>query len=163
MSDADTSELMSWRDGDIYFWSWKQPAEHMPYHCCARKAIVRGKYLVDTFWSSPSDGRSWTQEQALERLHLEYKGNFDELEHVQDYLAQYYEPADLVNLNHPNSSRDNLHLRKAAKRSKEKMLAAANYKIERSISEISMAEDRIKRLEAEKIKINDGKLDEVCL
>ena len=67
---------ISWREGDIDFWSWKKPSDHMPYHCFACKAVVRGKYLCDIFWSSPNDGRSWTKEQALERLNLEYKGNF---------------------------------------------------------------------------------------
>jgi hypothetical protein len=56
------------------------------------------------------------------------------LERAKEYQADYYDDADIVNLNHSNSSRDNFYLRKGAKKSQAKMLEVARRNLERSQS-----------------------------
>lgn len=51
--------IKSWKDGDIYRWSWTDDEYDKRrleiqfgtlYWCCSRIGIVKGDYLVDTYW-----------------------------------------------------------------------------------------------------------------
>lgn len=137
------------REGDIYRWSYREPgdnAQYGRYHCCSRIAIVnKGGMLRDTFWSSGGDGR-WFGIDDLPKLELTYLGNIVDLERHPEWQAEYYDDADIVNLNHSNSTRDNFYIRKGAKRSPAKMLASARHRLERAESAKRLAEWDIERL-----------------
>lgn len=146
--------------GDIFRWSFKEPPEHMPYHCCSCIAEFDGTRLRDTYWHSASDGRSWTPEEARERLVLTFVANREDLESYGPGAHDYYAPENVVDLRHPNNgSRDQVYIRKGAKRCAAVMRQTLHYTIERSESEIDMATRRIEECGALLDKINAGDLD----
>lgn len=153
--------MLSWEEGDIYFWSWKGPSANMAYHCLSRKAVVIKTSailaLVDTYWGGGGGGgggyRMWSEENAKCHLILEFKGNKKDLVPIQPYWIDYYEPEDIVDMRHSNKSSAEVYRRKDAKRSKERMLdqiAKRRNELARNIesinwrmSDLSQAEDRI--------------------
>lgn len=154
--DAETITL---REGDIYRWSYSEPGddrEYGRYHCCSRIAVVKGDRLWDTYWSSTfGDGRSFGL-RDLERLELTFVANFADLEKADEGQADYYDDADIVNLNHSNSTRGNFYLRKGAKRSAAKMLEIARYRLEREEAAERSAVQAQDRLRAAITKIEAG-------
>lgn len=156
MSDTMT-EL---REGDIYRWSYRDSSDNR-YHCCSRIAVVKNGMLRDTYWqvgNSFSDGR-WFGIGALPALDLKFIGNFSELEAAQEYQADYYDDADIVDLNHANSTRGNFYLRKGAIRSQKKMLESARQRLQKSLDEEQMAAWRSERLRASIARIEAGDMD----
>jgi hypothetical protein len=152
------------KEGDIYRWNYREPGDdrnYGRYHCCSRIAIAdaRGR-LRDTYWSSGSDGRVFV-EADLPKLDLTYLGNLSDLEKAPEWQADYYDDADIVNLNHSNSSRDNFYLRKGAQRSRAKMLERARYKLEQSESAERSAAWASERLRSAIAKIEAGEIADV--
>jgi hypothetical protein len=139
------------KDGDIFRWRYKdEKPEHLGayrrYHCKSQIAVAKDGQLVDTFWGgSASDSAWWTYAEAETGLVLTHLGNFSELEKKPEYMAAYYDAADIVNLNHSNSSRDNFYTRKGAQRSKDKMRATLAERIATTEREISFRQDRLER------------------
>lgn len=151
------SEFLPLREGDIYFWHWKPHVDrYMPYHCKSQKAIV-DKYgqLVDTFWSSATDGSVL----RLEDIETVFQGNEGELRQIKSYEVDYYEPEDVVSMQHSNNSGAPIYVKPGAERSKSRILEYLNYKRERAESEIRMAQDRIERIDAALADVNAGKLE----
>lgn len=104
------------KKGDIYRWSFKNPPEHMPYHCCSQIAEFDGVILRDTYWHDHTSGRSWRPEET-EALELTFVANREDLESYGVDAHDYYAPEDVVDLRHPNNgSRDQVYIRKGAKR-----------------------------------------------
>lgn len=123
-------------EGDIYRWHYrdvKKDGGIYGYHCCSCIGVVERGRLRDTYWGSCSDSRTFDLDD-LAKLELERVGNFSELDKAPEYQADYYDDADIVNLNHLNSTRGNFYLRKGAVRSQEKMLQVARENLERSRS-----------------------------
>ena len=152
------------REGDIFRWSYRESGDDSRwgrYHCCSLIAIVddRGR-LRDTFWSSGSDGRIFT-ERDLPALKLTYLGNLADLEKVPEYLTDYYDDADIVNLNHANSSRGNFYIRKGAVRSQKKMLEVAKAKLQESIANEQSAARRSLALVDAIERIKSGEIQNV--
>jgi hypothetical protein len=147
------------KEGDIYRWWFKKPRDHMPYHCCSQIAVMRKGVLKDTYWSELSDGRNWTPEGAEAELELEFVANFDEIESTREDVRSYYDEADIVDLGHANNNRrEHMYLRKGAKRSAAVMRETLQHAIERSESEIRMAQSRIDRAREQLAKIDSGDL-----
>src|SRR3546814_12177318 len=79
------------RDGDIYFWSWKDAGERfMPYHCCACIAVVGGGVLRDTFWTATSDNRVITDDVA----HLTHQGNVQDMPTIPAGAIDFSRPEE---------------------------------------------------------------------
>jgi hypothetical protein len=162
-----------WREGDVFFWRYQNETGDytQKYWCCARKAIVRGDFLGDIYWSYidghtvsfHSGSRWWSRADAEKLLTLDFKGNLDEFDVIADYDRSMYDDADILDLRHSNSSKKQVYLRKGAKRSQAAMLAEVNYKIEKAESEIRSANWQLERLSKEKAKIEAGELDGVRL
>lgn len=153
------------KEGDIFRWSYREPGDDRDYgryHCCSRIAVMTKGRLIDTFWGSMSDARSFGIDD-LPRLELTYLGNFADLEKTDEWKAEYYDDADIVNLNHSNSSRNNFYLRKGAKRSQAKMLEVAHYKLDRAESKKRSAEHDAERLRETIAKIEAGAIEDVRL
>lgn len=157
------AETITLRDGDVYRWSYREPGDDRTYgryHCCSRIAVVYRGRLRDTFWqigTSFDNGRSF-DESDLAKLELTFLANMDDLVKANEYEAVYYDDADIVDLNHSNSSRDNFYLRKGAARSQKKMLESAKYKLEQYLSEERMARNRAEVIRASIAKIEAGDL-----
>lgn len=160
--NALRSDAEPLREGNIYRWSYREPGDNGQYgryHCCSNIAIVAANgRLHDTFWSCGSDGR-WFDVDDLPKLELTYLGNMADLDRHPEWQADYYDDADIVNLNHSNSTRDNFYLRKGAKRSAAKMLASARYKLEQVESKKRSAEWDIERLTKVIAQIKSGEID----
>jgi hypothetical protein len=150
------------REGDVYRWRYRAPGDDRAYgryHCCSCIAIVdKDGNLRDTFWASGSDGRRFRPED-LPLLELTRLANLSELEKAGEHEADYYDDADIVDLNHSNSSRGNFYLRKGAKRSAAKMLESARHKLERAVSDEKMAAQRAALLRVTIAKIEAGSTD----
>lgn len=151
------------KDGDIFRWSYREPVDYNRYHCCSRIAVATRGRLLDTFWSGSYDGARSFGPDDFPRLDLTYLGNFADLEKTPEWEADYYADADIVNLNHSNSTRDNFYIRKGAKRSAAKMLEVARRKLEESESKKRMAESAIERLHETIAKIETGEIEGVYL
>ncbi|RZN19498.1 hypothetical protein [Bradyrhizobium sp. Leo121] len=135
--DADL-KIDAMREGDIFRWSYRNPnASHgvySGYHCCSRIAVFTNGLLRDTYWGLGCiDGR-WFSGDAIRALDLEFVGNFADLKPANEHMADYFDDADIVDLNHSNSTRGNFYLRKGAVRSKAKMLEVARYRLDQSLS-----------------------------
>lgn len=156
-----TAVMEKLREGDVYRWYYREPGDDRSYgryHCCSNIAIVKGGVLCDTYWSFGSDGRRFGPERLTE-LNLERLGNLDGLIKAPEWQADYYHDADIVNLNHSNSSKGNFYLRFGAVRNTEKMLASAKHKLERAESDKRMAEWSIERLNEAIAKIKAGETE----
>jgi len=117
--------------------------------------------LRDTYWSMGND-EAWSYEAAQAKLRLVYVGNFADLNKSDEGKAEYYDEADCVDLNHPNSTHGNFYLRKGAKRSRTKMLEVAVYKKERAENEMKYRAQDVARLSDVVDRINSGAdLDDV--
>ncbi len=147
-------------EGDIYFWRYADEVGRVAsylYHCKSRKAVVVGGRLIDTFWSSSSDGT------VLEpsRVVLEFKGNKSDLRPIREWEVKYYDEGDVVDMRHSNSSRAEIYVKATARRSRPAMLAhIANMKQEQE-SIIRGAQYRLELLEKSVGDVEAGKLDEV--
>lgn len=115
---------MDYKKDDIVFWHYSETyfaslRGYSPYHCRSQIAVFDGKKFVDTFWHYGSDNFCFGPEKIGSDIIVEYVGNLADLEKQNvrsDCLRQYYDPKDIVNLNHPNNTSGNLYLRKGAKR-----------------------------------------------
>jgi len=156
-------------EGDIFRWHYSDPKTNFgawgDHHCCSRIAVVQDGVLRDTYWLH------WSQDQGkwlgtgsgrtfglndLSRLKLAFVANHADLVPAKEYDANYYDDADIVDLNHSNDTRGNFYLRKGAVRSQAKMLSAARAKLERSESDKRDAEWRSERLRESIAKIEAG-------
>lgn len=158
------------KDGDIYRWRYKdeKPDDLGPwlrYHCKSQIAIANNGRLTDTFWFSNSEySASWKYDEVPERLVLNFLGNLGDLDHKPEYMFEYYDEADCVDLNHSNSSKGNFYILKGAKRSEAKMREIINQKIKEEMGKIRCAQSHIECLEKSLSDICAGKpLDGIYL
>jgi hypothetical protein len=115
----------TWRDGDIVKWWFTEDElkklrhgnnNGTTYWCCSQIAVFKDERFWDTFWHARE--KCFLPEEIGKKYLVEFIGNFDELEKQDcDYydLIKIYDRNDIVNLNHSNSSKGNLYLRKGAK------------------------------------------------
>jgi hypothetical protein len=148
-------------EGDVFRWGYRESGDDGRwgrYHCCSGIAVVHGGILRDTYWQigpSFSEGRSFRVDD-LQKIDLTRLGNMTELERVPEYQADYYDDADIVDLNHSNSPRGNFYLRKGSVRSQAKMLEVAKYKLEQSESAERSAASKSERLREAVARIANG-------
>lgn len=148
------------REGDVFRWHYREPGEAQQYgryHCCSQIGIVKNGRLTDTFWFG-GDNRSFGPD-SIAALNLTPLGNLADYEKAREYQAEYYDDADIMNLNHSNSTRDNFYLRKGAVRSAAKMLEVAKCKLERSETDERSAVRRQEELRATIARIEAGETD----
>lgn len=145
------------KEGDIFRWSYKEPIGSYAYYCKSRIAIFNGEYLVDTFWHSSSDDIYWTEEDATIKLDLVYVENMNNLEHMPyEHAVKNYEPEDIINLNHSNSSSGNVYKKSKAVYSKTAMLKYVENEILEKKREIENAGRMIMLLEKQRKEIETG-------
>jgi hypothetical protein len=154
---------VEFKEGDIFRWSYNKDTDGLSYWARSRIAIFRNGRLRDTYWMhdlealfSYSEGHSWSIDEAASDLDLLFVANISDLERQSYDKSELYDDADVVNLNHANSPTGNWYLRKGAQRSREKALATARYKRERSISEMVSAADDVRRMDRMISQIENG-------
>lgn len=148
------------RDGDIYFWRWKDDIDrYMPYHCCSQKAIVKNGVMVDTFWGQSVSNKVLRPDEVVS----EFKGNVDEMMEIRHYETDCYRREDIIDMRHSNDSRAPIYVKRGTPRDQKTMKEAIEYRIEKRRSEIHSAEWAIERLQQDLEKVNAGQLDDVFL
>lgn len=151
------SDQCQMKEGDIFHWSYRDPnvdnRAYGSYHCCSRIAVFRSGLLRDTFWNCGSDGR-WFKPEDFPKLELTFVANFSDIESAPEYQADYYDDADIVNLNHSNSTRGNFYLRKGAVRSQKKQLEVCRRKLEQSLRD-----ERVAALQSEQLRATISRLE----
>jgi len=156
-------------DGDIFRWKYKDEkvgdrSVYGRYHCKSQIAIAKNGWLIDTFWRGSGDATARTYAEAQRDWDLTFLANMSALRCVPEYMADYYADADIVDLNHSNSSRGNFYVRKDAKRCKEKMLAALVAKIAEKEREASWAQRQLIETREKHAAIESGAdVDEIYL
>lgn len=149
------------RDGDIYFWRYaNELGDHsMTYHCKSGKAVATNGRLVDTFWSTPSDGYVVDPSRCV----LTFKGNKDELRQIREWEVKYYNEDDVVDMRHSNSSRAEIYVKASAKRCRDAMLTHIAAMRSEQESVIRSANYRLELLARSEDDVRNGKLDEVSI
>lgn len=161
---------MKFNEGDLFRWSYNA-AEYEKrsdsrnagtlYWCVSRIFRFNGDVLVDTYWHS-GNNKTWTPERAEEQLNLTFLANEADL--VKTNYPEYYDSEDIVNLNHPNSSKGNIYVKKTASRSKDAMLEHAKKQLSDAEYEKRYAERSIERFNEKIQEISEsGNLDEVWI
>lgn len=147
------------REGDIFRWSYRDPTTDDrrwgSYHCCSRIGIVKRGRLCDTYWSFGNDGRAFDPED-LPKLELTFLANLADLDKAEEWKADYYDDADIVDLNHSNATRGNFYLRKGAVRSAAKMLDVARHKMEKCLREAAWQARRAEEMKVVIAKVEAG-------
>ena len=150
------------KDGDVYRWLYRDPKTdnraYGSYHCCSRFAIVHQGRLYDTYWmigQSFNGGRSFGADDLV-KLELTRLGNLADLEKAREYQADYYNDADIVDLNHANSTRGNFYLRKGSVRSQARMLETARHNLEHALADERNAVRRSEELRTTIARIEAG-------
>lgn len=152
-------------EGDIFRWSWKKDSPRREqckgtgtlYWCMSRIAVCRNGRLTDTYWSSG--------EKVIDvgEVDLTFIANFDGLEKIDEWKALYYSEKDIVNLNHSNSSRDNIYRRKNSQKCPERIREHLQRKIEDANHEIDCQKRVITRAEEQLALLESGKIDDVYI
>lgn len=151
------------RSGDIFRWQWREGV-NASYWCKSMIAIVTNRGdLRDTYWGLRVSDDFSIDERNIDLVHLTFVANLDDLDRRPEYEGVYFDDADIVNLNHANSTRDNFYIRKGAKRSLAKMREVALYKLEKAKSDKCQAEWDIERLTKDLVSIEAGNIEEVRL
>ena len=144
------------KEGDIFNWSYNEPMGAYAYHCKSNIAIFNGEYLVDTFWHG-YENSSWTEEDAVIKLDLVYIENMNNLKHMPyEHEVKNYDPEDIINLNHSNSTKGNLYKKSKAVYSKTAMLKYVEDEILGKKREIENAERMITLLEKQRKEIESN-------
>ncbi len=149
------------KDGDIYFWRYADGANigPSPYHCKSCKAVVVGGRLIDTFWSSPSDGSVIDPSRVV----LDFKGNKADLRIVRTWELPYYDEADIVDMRHANSSREECYVKSTSLRSRDAMLVhIANMRREQE-GAIRSAQYKLDLLRQSEDDVMAGRLDAISV
>ena len=156
---------------DIYRWRYTESClkklNHgsnggTTYWCCSQIVVCKeteaGLRLYDTYWSHDPK----IIDPTGKNIALEYIGNFDELEKFTGDI-NHYNPNDLVDLNHPNSSRGNLYIKKGAKKCLETIRAHIQRKIEEKEYEAKSAAQDVIRYKKALDELTENNLDKVWI
>lgn len=146
------------RQNDVYRWTWKEGCKPI-IGCYANLAVFHNEKLRDTYWYD------WAVASVvdLEKVDLTLLGNLDDYEVMRHWDLPYYDPADIIDMNHRNNSRGPIYLRKGAGRSQEWMLTRAEEKFAAAQRAKDSAERDISTLQDVLKQIRSGNLEEVYL
>lgn len=146
------------RDNDVFRWHWKEGCKPMIGQY-AHLAVFHNGHLRDTYWldwphAVPVD---------LEKVNLFLLGNIDDCEVIQRWDRSYYDPDEIIDMNHWNNSNGPIYLKKGAARSQKWMLARAEEKFADAQRAKESAERDVARLQDVLKQIRAGDLTEVSL
>lgn len=152
---------------DVFHATWKDSSKSN--HCFEGLLVAeqwdRGIVLVDTYWNS--ENKWFTPEQAEVQLNLTYYCNLDdyELKNVPN-AGKYYDKGDYIYMHSQHACVEScryFYLKKGAIKSKDKMIASLNEKIEEAKREISSANSTIEWALKDIEKIENGQLENIYI
>lgn len=160
---SDERRPIAMKNGDIYFWRWKDDKRHADcapfrsYHCYSRKAVVRDGALYDTYWS---DHRN---PLTMDDVIITYQGNPDRMAAISEGDANYYRSEDLVDMRHGNSSSAKIYVKTGVQRNPAVMREYLEHEIEKAESSIRVAQRHIELLDDAISLLDNGHFDLVRL
>ena len=145
------------RDGDIYRWRYNRETLQTPafvesancgtlYWCNSRIAIWNEKKerLIDTYWGSTIDNKSFTIQEIEEKIDLTFVANINDLVPCHPSEFDRYANDDCINISHSNSMRGGFYIRKGARESISKKIAVLESQIADHKSKVSYHKDQLK-------------------
>lgn len=128
------------REHDVYRWHWKDGKASI-VGCYAHLAVVKDGVLRDTYW------HDWhlTSRIEPEKVDLTLLGNIDDCEVIRVWDVPYYDPADIIDMNHSNNSRAPIYLKRGAVKSQKWMLSRAEHNLSEARRKKDQAECDIKK------------------
>ncbi|MDR3551249.1 MAG: hypothetical protein P4L31_07590 [Candidatus Babeliales bacterium] len=121
--------------------------------------------LVDTFWNS--ENKWWTLEDVENELNLTYYCNLDDYDLKNIPNAQkFYDKTDYIYMHSQHACVEScryFYLKKGATKSKDKMIASLNEKIEEAKCKISSANSTIEWALKDIKKIENGELENIYI
>ena len=155
---------ISLKDGDIYFWSFKEVdldrGYEFTYWCKSRKAVVWDGRIIDTYWNTLGSDDYIVHPNEV---NLEYQGNTNEMTVIDRWETEYYTPDNIVSMAHPNNSGGPIYLKPGSKKNVKVMTEYLKRKIDEANSEIRSRTREIQRVKDKLILLGNGKIDEVHL
>lgn len=150
------------REGDIYRWKWADPecdncAPYGDYHCKSQIAVFEGGKLFDTFWGSGPTDNSYLQKKDVV---LTLLGNRNDFEVLSD-REEFYDPADLIVMRHPNNNRAKTLVKRGASRSKKKMQEVLRDKKAEAEQRIRSAESVLLHLAVAEYNLENGDISKI--
>lgn len=141
----------------VYFWHYKNPPEHMPYHCRSCKARVVNGELYDTFWGDYVGDRSPLR---LDEILVLYKGDEKTMQPITKDQIPFYLPEDVVDMRHSNSTLEKIYVKAGANRNKEAMLDYFRGILREKRREIEYRVRDIERIAVTISRIDAGEINE---
>ncbi len=140
------------KNGDIYFWSWKNPPGDFPYYGKSRKAVVIDDELRDNllYFLVP-----------LDQVEIEYKGNINELETIPPKKVHYYRKIDVVDMRSSTGEQHPVYIQPGAKRDPQAMCNHIYGMINKGLEQIEAIKRKNRLLERDVRAIGDGRLEDV--
>jgi hypothetical protein len=184
----DAAETIPVKEGDVFRFAFNEAelAARKPYdprHCFDGQlvAVNRGGKIVlrDTYWAhwngrtnwsdqyneanqfgwAGSDGRAFTEQQALAKGVLEFRFNLADIETASADVASYYDDADWFDISYQHGCYKRFVLKKGAKRSQAKMAGVIGEKLREARLKLEWISSQIDRLSEIQQKIEAGDLD----
>lgn len=142
------------RENDVYRWQWKEGRKPI-IGCYANLAVYGDGALRDTYW------HDWkTQSNIdLDRVEMTLLGNIDDYDKIDRWQIVYYDPSDILDMAHANSTNAPIYLRRTATKSQAWMLARAEEAFAEAQRAKSRAERDISELQDKLKKIRSGDLE----
>jgi len=132
-------------------------------HCFDGQLLVKagsnGLILVDTYWGSGMESKTFTLERALDVGVLNFVCNLDDVEEVCEGERFYYEEEDFFNISSHHGYSKKFVIKKGAVRSKEVMLRRLKYNHKAIVGKIRSLENDLNMISGDMKKVLDGDLN----
>ncbi len=152
--------MRTFKDGDIFRWSYKKETEYC-YWAASRIAIVKhgGSRLVDTFSSSENKQWDLTDQKTFESISVSFVANIDDLENIKEYNRHYYKDSDIIDLNHSNSTKGNMYIKKGTQKNLDKVIRLKKRERLMLIRELAHIKRSIEKADSDIVALNEIGMD----
>jgi hypothetical protein len=144
------------KDNDVFLWRWKEGKAPI-VGCYAHLAVVVCGVLRDTYW------HDYAHSSYIypENVDLTFLGNIDDCDVIRAWDVHYYDPADIIDMNHRNNSRAAIYLKRGAVKSQRRMLEWAELNLSNAQSLMNSATRDVERWSQAIAQIKAGDLEVV--
>lgn len=144
------------RENDVYRWDWKEGMAPI-VGCYAHLAVVVDGILRDTYW------HDYAHSSAIypEKVDLTLLGNIDDCDVIRAWDVPYYDPGDIIDMNHRNNSHASIYLKRGSVKSPSRMLEWAEFNLSNAQSLMNSAKRDVDRWSQAIAQIKAGDLEVV--
>lgn len=145
-----SGEKLTLREGDVFDFHWNEGAwerartsmGHSDLNWCFEGQLVAKPtregtlQLVDSYWGSGSDNKTMTLKQAERDGTLTFLCNLNDVEPVQDYNREYFNPSEVFRLRSQHGLRCSWVKLKGAERDRDTMLNVVRERLSKQSAKI---------------------------